>query len=1137
MTTIEAARQTAASFHERAVTAGKIPEQPYTFALAEAMRRGVEVERVPVGDVRLRGGRAVYDPDALLILHEDAADEFTEAFLVSHEIGHIELGGEFEVSVAVDPDPERAAEAAPIGRERVVDYNRRERREVQADVFGREFLLPRSLVRQLHVDQGETATTIAARFHAPFAVVAQQLFDALLLPPIQLNAPVAGGEKPLNADQLAASRHLGTPYLLEAGPGTGKTQTLVERVEYLLSQGVDAGRILVLTFSNKAAAELTERVLSRRPDATAIWIGTFHAFGLDLIRRFHDRLGLPSDPRLMDRAEAVELLEEEIPRLGLVHFNNLWDPSLQLREILAAISRANDEVVDAATYRQYAEATRAAAKTPKDIRTAERILEVAAVYTAYEARKKERGCVDFGDLVSAPVRLCEGDPEVRSHLTARYEHILVDEFQDVNRSSVRLLKSLAGDGRNLWVVGDAKQSIYRFRGASAFNMRRFGTADFPGGSRGRLTINYRSVEEITKAFVEFARTGMRVAEKDVTLTANRGSGGSKPEYIAVHSGDEEITAVAENILQLRATGHSLRKQAVLCSGVDRLSRIATGLEALGIPVLYLGSLFERDEIRDLLSLLSLIVDRRAMGLVRVGTTASFPMSLSDVAAILAHLRENTTEPLGWTKQIDAIAGMSAAGISSLQKIAALLCGFQPSVAPWTALAAILLDRTRIAADMALATDSRTRSQAVAIWQLMNFVRARRGGPAAYPITRLLDAIRRMVLLADERDLRQLPVAAQGIDAVRIMTIHASKGLEFPVLHLPGMTSAAMPRSATLGASIPPPDGMIEGAEGSGVEAALEAHVEEQECLFFVALSRAQDRLFVYSPTKKANGHNLPRSPFIDSLGTAITQHHAKPVMTLPPVPEDRSVAVAFEGILTITDFQLGLFERCARRFLYTHILQVGGRRTESGFMKMHTAVQELVDWLSSDLESDPTTAEVDARLDEAWKSAGPADHASSEGLRRIARRMIAFYLQRRRGHKRVPPPALRFVTEHGHIVVNPDQALSNSVGTITLRRVKTRHHSSEDEDSLATAAFKLAADGHASGYTLELLYLTDDVIAPVDLSPRVLSNRRASVADALRNIGEGRFPTERSLTCARCPCFFICGALPEGTLTTKILSE
>src|SRR5690606_9933800 len=133
----------------------------------------------------------------------------------------------------------------------------------------------------------------------------------------------------------------------------------------------------------------------------------------------------------------------------------------------------------------------AAASTDDERVVAEKCLEVATAFTAYERLKGEGGCVDFGDLVALPVRLCESHPDIAAHLTTAYEHILVDEFQDVNRASVRLLKAIAGDGKNLWAVGDVKQSIYRFRGASAYNMTRFGNEDFAGAKRGRLTTNYR----------------------------------------------------------------------------------------------------------------------------------------------------------------------------------------------------------------------------------------------------------------------------------------------------------------------------------------------------------------------------------------------------------------------------------------------------------------------------------------------------------------------------------------------------------------------------------------------------------------------------------------------------------------------
>ncbi len=487
------------------------------------------------------------------------------------------------------------------------------------DLFARELLLPRGLVRRLHVEEDLSASDIAAQLGIPFAVVAQQLLDALLLPRIDLPSTSQRVEKPLNPDQVKAVEHRGTPYLLEAGPGTGKTQTLVARVEHLLNTGIDPSRILVLTFSNKAAGELSERIAAMRPEAVAaMWIGTFHAFGLDVVHRFHDRLGLPTEPRLLDRSEAIEFLTDEFPRLQLVYFKELYDPSLLLNDILSAVSRANDEVVDASGYRILAEAMLEAASTDEQRDAAKRSLDVATVFSAYEKLKIERGCVDFGDLVAMPVRLCALEPEIAKHLATLYDHVLVDEFQDVNRSSIRLLKALTSDGQGLWVVGDPKQSIYRFRGASSFNVARFGINDFLGGQRGRLTINYRSVEEIKNTFVQFA-SGMTVAKgSDVCLETNRGMLDMMPEHRIAKTADEEIAAVGDAIEEMRLAGYGFRDQAVLCSGNDRLATFAAGLESLGIPVLYLGSLFERDEIKDLLPW------------VRLNSNGSFPKN-ADVA--------------------------------------------------------------------------------------------------------------------------------------------------------------------------------------------------------------------------------------------------------------------------------------------------------------------------------------------------------------------------------------------------------------------------------------------------------------------------------------------------------------------------
>lgn len=492
-----AARREAERIHRAAVAAGDDPWKLLDLVRQEAARRDLDVYALPPGDSQLKGGRAVFDSQAGIILYEDTGSEFDRAFLIAHELGHVVLEGGTQDVVTEQVEPDRSVEDASVGIEKVLDYGVRERREIRMDLFARELLLPRSVVRHLHVSDGCSSTDIAKRLGAPTQVVQQQLLDALLLPAEDAFVEsIAVSTVALTPDptQIAAAEHRDSAFQLQAGPGTGKTRTLVRHIESLLAEGVDPMSILVLTFSNKAANELSERLATSNPKAaTAMWIGTFHAFGLDIVRRFHDKLGLPPDPRLIDRSEAIELLEDELPRLPLRHYRNLWDPALDLGDMLHAISRAKDEVVDAARYRELAQAMVNNAGHDAEAATcAEKCLEVALLFETYERLLAAGQLIDFGDLVAKPVRLVETDAEVRMALKARHQHVLVDEYQDVNRASVRLLKAIVGDGRNLWVVGDARQSIYRFRGASATNMAQF-SKDFPGAQVRQLAVNYRSM--------------------------------------------------------------------------------------------------------------------------------------------------------------------------------------------------------------------------------------------------------------------------------------------------------------------------------------------------------------------------------------------------------------------------------------------------------------------------------------------------------------------------------------------------------------------------------------------------------------------------------------------------------------------
>ncbi|HHZ8328449.1 TPA: UvrD-helicase domain-containing protein [Pseudomonas aeruginosa] len=1128
---VEIARQVAAELHARLVASGADPWSPYDFAVAEAKRRGIDVEPTAAGAAVLNGGRATFVAADDLILHENIGSRFEQAFLIAHELGHVELGDDPDGEAAPTIDPARTAEPSPVGIDRVIDYGRRQRREVQMDLFARELLLPRNVARTLHLDGGLSASEIAVKLDAPFEVVAQQLFDALLLPPVPPTSVETHVERPLNSLQAAAAAHRGEAYLLEAGPGTGKTQTLIARVEGLLQDNIDPRRILLLTFSNKAAGEMAERIARKQPEAAAaMWIGTFHAFGLDVIRRFHAELGLPKDPRMMDRTEAVELLEEEFPRLRLAYYRNLYDPTQIIADMLAAVSRAKDEVVNAEAYAELAAAMLARAADAEAREAAERAGEVARVYSVYEQRKRNAHCIDFGDLVALPVQLLERDAAICAALQAQYDHILVDEYQDVNHSSVRLLSALRPDGRNLWMVGDAKQSIYRFRGASSFNMARFGKEDFSGGKRGRLKRNYRSVPEVVASFSSFA-IKMRAGDAESGLEAERDANGHRPELRTVQRAEQQPVALADAIEKLRCEGYAYRDQAVLCTGNEKLSTIGQDLERLGVPVLFLGSLFERSEVKDLLALLSILVDRRAMGLVRIACWPDFTMSFADVAAIFDHLRASEQAPAEWLQHGNAIPGVSDAGRQVLTKFAAVLGGFDQMSSPWTVLAALLLDRTHIAARLGASEQLADRTRGIAIWQFLNFLRVQPAGHGL-PITRVLDRVRRLVRLGDDRDLRQLPAAAQHLDAVRLMTIHGAKGLEFGGVHIPGLNSDTIPRTPPA-PPCPAPDGMIAGTHGSALEAFRAGQVEEQECLFYVAQSRARDRLILYAPTEKSNGHNRPLSPFLDRLGATLMRRSVVPARSLPMAAEAQDINLVVDGGLRFGAMQIALYESCPRRFFYTHVLQVGGRRTATAFMHLHEAVRVVV---GAVIASDTlmTERDLEDHTDAALADRGLGDHGYRAEFRDLALAMLRFFLANRADAAVETPVALSLNFGGEEIVLRPDEVLVRPDGVRAVRHIRTGHMRSAESDDVGAAALMLAVQQAMPGAVAELVHLSDGETHAIALSDRKLKGRKDKLVEFLGDIRAGRFPAEvSSRTCPNCPAFFICGPTPDGPLKKK----
>ena len=1141
MDPFEPIRSKAAALHEELLSEGKDPFDPLALVEAAIGCRDLDLVWLPQGDPALKGAQALYDDQGGTICCEEEGDPANRALLVAHELGHAELHAGSVTCSGSDIDPSRSTEAAPVGLQRVEDYGARERRELQANVYARELLLPRAFVRELHLKQNLTATAIADRMKFPVALVWQQMFDALLLPPMVVeneSTPELPSARKPDQSQERAAAHRGKAFQLQAGPGTGKTRTLVKRVLSLLAEGIDPAAILILTFSNRAAGELSERLTASAEEALPkLWIGTFHAFGLDLVRRYHDKLELAPNVSLFDRSDAIEVLEDILPALPLVHYRNLWDPAIVLRDIVGAIARAKDEMVGPDRYRTLAKAMEAeAADRDADARiAAAKCLEIADIYDLYEEALRKHGGVDFGDLIMRPARLLEDDEAVRIGVQLRHRHVLVDEYQDVNLASARLLKTVAGNGERLWVVGDARQSIYRFRGASSENMVRFGS-DYPGALTDQLGVNYRSTQQIVDSLVAVApHMGASNGMLALELEADRSKGPDCPEIRSFETLDDEAEGVAASIQQLEGAGVRLRDQAVLCRTNRRLNEIASALEVRGIPVLHLGSLFEREEVRDLLAVLSLAVDPFGDALVRVGSMPRYGLTLQDVHSVSRFLRAFHKPALAGLAEAVKAPGLSTSGRKGIERLAADLNGLCSSASAWAFLASFLLDHTDLAKQLGRATSETERIRAVAIWQFLNFVREHSPVGLGLPIQRTLDRVRQLVLLAEERDLRQVPAAALHLDAVRLMTVHGSKGLEFEAVHVPGLTVASFP-SSNRGERCPPPRGMIDGSgDASPRDQAKRTHNEEEECLFFVALSRARAHLRLYHARTQQNGNNRRPSSFLSWLPTGhVREVTNPPKLALPTyAARPQPIAITWPSDWAVTDSRLGSYEKCPRRFLYTHVLGLGGARKPTAFSRTHDCLYELLRWLANTRRmGEPSLDEAEIAFEDIWQAHGPADHAFAADYRRLASRLIAALVEAGAGYRFRDAQPIAIDFPNGRVLVEPNELAEMPDGTVVIRRVRTGYKRSGEYDRLEYTLYHLAAQGQfGGGAVVQALHLTDETNEPVVISQTKIGNRQKKSDTMLARMASGEFPPEvDAVTCPRCPHFFICPSAPNGAL-------
>jgi DNA helicase-2/ATP-dependent DNA helicase PcrA len=635
----------------------------------------------------------------------------------------------------------------------------------------------------------------------------------------------------LNPQQRAAVVHQGGPLLIVAGAGSGKTRVLTHRIAYLLAErGVTPGQILAITFTNKAAGEMKERVAALvGPRARTMWVSTFHSMCVRVLRAESKALGIKSSFSIYDADDSKRLMTMVGRELDL-------DPRrYPARSLLAQVSNLKNELVAPEAWADKA------STAPEKV--------LADAYKRYQGRLRDAHALDFDDLIMTTVRLLQDHPDVAELYRRRFRHVLVDEYQDTNHAQYMLVRelTLGADPADLAVVGDADQSIYAFRGASIRNILEF-ERDYPDATTIMLEQNYRSTQTILNAAnAVIARNPDR---KPKNLWSDAGHGEQITGYVAENEHDEAAW-VAQRIEELSDADEATASDVAVFYRTNAQSRVFEEVFIrVGLPYKVVGGVrfYERKEIRDALAYLRVIANvDDVVSLRRIINTPRRGIGDRAEACVEAFARDERISFGAALERADVVPGLASRSLNAIQEFTSMMTGLRgvaagPDATPASVLEAVL-DQTGYLRELQASSDPQDESRVDNLRELVSVAsefeeqRAGLGEPAD------LDAFLEQVSLIADAD--SVPDASGGV--VTLMTLHTAKGLEFPVVFLTGMEDAVFPHARSLSE----PDEMA-----------------EERRLAYVGITRARSRLYVSRALARAAwGAPVwnPPSRFLDEI--------------------------------------------------------------------------------------------------------------------------------------------------------------------------------------------------------------------------------------------------------------------------------
>lgn len=626
----------------------------------------------------------------------------------------------------------------------------------------------------------------------------------------------------LNPQQAEAVINTEGPMLIMAGAGSGKTKVLTCRVANLLQKGVRPYRILAITFTNKAAAEMRERVNNMSgPAAKDVWLFTFHAFCARFLRMEIDKLpGYGGNFAIYDTADSQNLIKQILKEM------NLDDKRFQPSGILSRISNAKNALQDAAAF----------ARQAGDFYEQ----KVADIYSRYEQKLQLNNALDFDDLLMLSIKLLQENKEVREKYQDRFDYLLVDEYQDTNHAQYLLTKFLAAKHRNICVVGDADQSIYGWRGADIQNILDF-EKDYPDAKVIKLEQNYRSTQIILDAANAVIENN--TGRKPKNLWTENKSGADIIYFQAVDERDE-ARFVIEQLQNLQRTENKKLGDMAILYRTNTQSRIFEEmLIKSGISYNMVGGLkfYERKEIKDIIAYLRVIFNPAdSLSLLRIINVPKRGIGDASLAKIQAYAAANNVSLFEAVSNAAAIDGLSSRFVSKLDDLAGIIFELMnlASEAPVEDLIDRVLRDTGYLEEL---ENERTPQAQSRIDNLHELISVAQEFAASEEENNLENFLAHVALVSDIDDTEL------GEDAITLMTLHSSKGLEFSVVFLVGMEEGLFPHARTL---------------------MDETEIEEERRLCYVGITRAKEKLFLSSTKMRTiygNTVTYPPSRFLQEI--------------------------------------------------------------------------------------------------------------------------------------------------------------------------------------------------------------------------------------------------------------------------------